>query len=50
MEVAAATRTRKPPRWVAGLAPLVERARRLCWVSNTLATPPAIEYRSMEVP
>ena len=32
------------------LAPLVERARRLCWVSNTLATPPAIEYRSMEVP
>jgi putative redox protein len=32
------------------LAPLVEHARRLCWVSNTLATPPAIEYRSMEVP
>src|SRR4051794_34425153 len=32
------------------LAPLVERARRLCWVSNTLATPPAVEYRSMEVP
>jgi putative redox protein len=32
------------------LAPLVERARRLCWVSNTLASPPAVEYRPMEVP
>jgi putative redox protein len=29
---------------------LVERARRVCWVSNTLAKPPALEYRSMEVP
>ena len=25
---------------------LVERARRLCWVSNTLAKPPAVEYRT----
>ncbi|MEY2534792.1 MAG: hypothetical protein QOF29_2702, partial [bacterium] len=25
------------------LAPLVERARRFCWVSNTFAAPPAIE-------
>jgi putative redox protein len=32
------------------LASLVERARRVCWVSNTFATPPALEYRSMEVP
>jgi putative redox protein len=32
------------------LATLVERARRVCWVSNTLATPPALEYRSLEVP
>ena len=32
------------------LAPLVEHARRLCWVSNTLAEPPAVEYRTMEVP
>jgi uncharacterized OsmC-like protein len=30
----------------AELAPLIERARRLCWVSNTLANPPAVEYRS----
>jgi uncharacterized OsmC-like protein len=29
---------------------LVERARRVCWVSNTLAEPPALEYRSTEVP
>ncbi len=30
---------------------LVERARRFCWVSNTFATPPDIEYRSAtEVP
>jgi uncharacterized OsmC-like protein len=29
---------------------LVERARRVCWVSNTLAKPPALEYRSTEVP
>ena len=32
------------------LATLVERARRVCWVSNTLAEPPALEYRSTEVP
>jgi uncharacterized OsmC-like protein len=31
------------------LAPLVERAVRFCWVSNTFAAPPEIEYRS-EVP
>lgn len=30
------------------LARLVDRARRLCWVSNTLAKPPAIEYRTTE--
>jgi uncharacterized OsmC-like protein len=30
------------------LADLVERSRRLCWVSNTLAAPPAVEYRTME--
>jgi putative redox protein len=34
----------------APLEKLVERARRVCWVSNTLADPPALEYRSMEVP
>jgi putative redox protein len=28
------------------LAGLIPRARRLCWVSNTLATPPAVEYRT----
>jgi putative redox protein len=33
----------------AELETLVERARRVCWVSNTLATPPALEYRSREV-
>jgi putative redox protein len=27
----------------------VTRARRVCWVSNTLADPPALEYRSTEV-
>jgi putative redox protein len=32
------------------LGDLVARAARLCWVSNTFATPPAIEYRSTEVP
>ena len=32
------------------LETLVERARRVCWVSNTLAKPPALEYRSTEVP
>jgi putative redox protein len=31
------------------LAQLVVRARRVCWVSNTLAEPPAVEYRSLEV-
>jgi organic hydroperoxide reductase OsmC/OhrA len=31
------------------LQTLVTRARRVCWVSNTLATPPAVEYRSTEV-
>jgi putative redox protein len=35
----------------AELEPLVERARRFCWVSNTFATPPDIAYRSeTEVP
>jgi putative redox protein len=28
------------------LAPLVERARRFCWVSNTFAAPPTIELSS----
>jgi putative redox protein len=28
------------------LAELIPRARRVCWVSNTLATPPAVEYRT----
>jgi putative redox protein len=28
------------------LEELMPRARRLCWVSNTLATPPAVEYRT----
>ena len=28
------------------LAALALRARRVCWVSNTLATPPAVEYRT----
>jgi putative redox protein len=32
------------------LAQLVERARRVCWVSNTLAQSPILEYRSTEVP
>lgn len=27
------------------LDPYIERARRLCWVSNTFAAPPEIEYR-----
>jgi putative redox protein len=31
------------------LETLITRARRVCWVSNTLATPPAVEYRSTEV-
>jgi putative redox protein len=34
----------------ADLATLVDRARRVCWVSNTLANPPALEYRPLEVP
>jgi putative redox protein len=28
------------------LAALVERARRVCWVSNTFATPPEITYQA----
>lgn len=32
------------------LPALVERARRVCWVSNTLANPAALEYRTREVP
>jgi putative redox protein len=32
------------------LATLVERAERFCWVSNTFAAPPDIEYRATEVP
>lgn len=28
------------------LAPYMASARRLCWVSNTLASPPEIEYRT----
>jgi hypothetical protein len=31
------------------LALLVEKAERFCWVSNTFATPPEIEYRATEV-
>ncbi len=31
------------------LESLATRARRVCWVSNTLAKPPAVEYRSLEV-
>jgi uncharacterized OsmC-like protein len=32
------------------LADLVDKAARLCWVSNTFAKPPQIEYRATEVP
>jgi uncharacterized OsmC-like protein len=33
------------------LARLIVRARRVCWVSNILAEPPEVEYRShLEVP
>jgi putative redox protein len=28
------------------LQPIVERAERFCWVSNTLAAPPAVEVRA----
>jgi uncharacterized OsmC-like protein len=28
------------------LAPFMDKAQRLCWVSNTFATPPEIEYRT----
>jgi len=28
------------------LEPYMEKARRLCWVSNTFAAPPEIEYRT----
>ena len=31
------------------LESLATRARRVCWVSNTLAKPPAVEYRTTEV-
>jgi putative redox protein len=31
-------------------AELLEKAARFCWVSNTFATPPRIEYRATEVP
>jgi putative redox protein len=34
----------------ADLETLVARARRVCWVSNTLANPPAVEYISTEEP
>lgn len=32
------------------LEDLVQKAARLCWVSNTFAQPPQIEYRATEVP
>lgn len=32
------------------LADLVDKAARLCWVSNTFAQPPNISYRATEVP
>jgi putative redox protein len=32
------------------LADLVSKAERFCWVSNTFASPPEIEYRATEVP
>jgi uncharacterized OsmC-like protein len=32
------------------LQDLVNKAARLCWVSNTFARPPQIEYRATEVP
>jgi len=28
------------------LEPFMDKAQRLCWVSNTFATPPEIEYRT----
>lgn len=31
------------------LADLVNKAKRFCWVSNTFASPPEIEYRATEV-
>jgi uncharacterized OsmC-like protein len=31
------------------LAELVRKAERFCWVSNTFASPPKIEYRAREV-
>jgi uncharacterized OsmC-like protein len=34
----------------AKLQDLVDKAARLCWVSNTFAQPPQIEYRATEVP
>jgi hypothetical protein len=32
------------------LQDLVDKAARLCWVSNTFAQPPHISYRATEVP
>jgi hypothetical protein len=32
------------------LEDLVQKAIRLCWVSNTFAQPPHISYRATEVP
>jgi uncharacterized OsmC-like protein len=31
------------------LADFVDKAKRFCWVSNTFASPPEIEYRATEV-
>jgi putative redox protein len=42
--------TTRAPVPAADLRELVTRARRVCWVSNTLATPPAVEYVSTEEP
>ena len=44
-------RHRQRRRPAGDLEALVERAERFCWVSNTFAAPPEIEYRSAtEVP
>jgi putative redox protein len=40
--------TTRAPVPAGDLETLVTRARRVCWVSNTLADPPALEYRSTE--
>jgi putative redox protein len=42
--------TTRAPVPAGDLETLVTRARRVCWVSNTLADPPAVEYRSTEEP